>query len=1260
MNMPNRKLLALFLVALALVVSNVGSSSADEGKPAASQAGANGEANVEATLAKMRALVSARQWNDLIGQFQDEDLAAWKNVAPAKVSAAAGLRGKAYAVVKDVARAEKDLKLAVERSPKNGEHWHELGTFYESLPTNAQPALEAYEKSFQCAGKSSGWLPLSATIHSATILLKQGKHREAQQVMERYDSSDLLEMAPIWGDKMRALNEQINEKLGTALLTIAEKGASDYQIVLPDNYPTPDIGADMQQVARLLQTAFKANGAELAVTTESARDVAKPALYLGNTAFARKHGVDMSQSNDWSYVHKAIGRDIILAGCDEAAPGRGPNTKNGPGFDRIGTAKAVVDFLQLYVGTRFLFPENRSFLALGKTSAVDLLTTPTIEYLPTTRIAVPPDLDVKKLPVLDYDITWPPTVSFYNLAQNRFPVINTTFGGHTWHRAIPSDEAAFAAHPEHFALLGGKRVLNGSGGQVQFCISNPEVQKLLYEDLEKHFKQGFRNVDIGQPDGFRGCECEACTKLFGTGSDWSEKIWILHRRLAERAQREYPDRIVTIAVYAVTETLPKTFDSFPPNVRLGLCGTRDPEIAAWKNFGAPQGFTTYLYYWCPNMMPRYFPMRTPLYVEKAAKRLMAAEVHSITRDGNGGIAYGLEGPTYYTMGKMFDGRDAHSAKSLVIEYVGAAFGKSAPAMMSFYDQLYRSLEIYSSYMATREDGWAFKDMYGRGHKHLSSPESVIAFLYPVELVQALEKQLALAEKADASPKVQTRLALVRKEFDYLKGVVKAVHLYNAYQISPDTGSLDRLLGSIDALRAEVDKLFAKGSGPQAWPYTLFPPTGHGAAMLKLTYDGYQEPYKSSFFNWDTTAKRQAPLPNAKQLLAAAAKETVLIDSPRWESVAAQPLLSTNAANAKPLSTQVRALYDDRQLYLRFESDLPAGAAPEAVERERMEAYLMPVAGSPVTYRFAAGLKPDSRTQAARGLIEDLMNLGYGKFDTLWRGEWTHTAAYDPQAHRLTVLMTIPVRSIPPAAIKQGTNWFVNFRRTTSTESVPGETYVWSLIPGGTPFDDPRSNGELSFSVDGGAASSAVHPLKLIREKGYRDSFEVPDQWKARIDKGPSLVLKDWKFRADPSEIGEQEEWFKPARYSEADWIPIQVPSYWAENEAIGNLLGDGWYRVPFAVPQTWQDKTLRLMFAGVDEQAWIYLNGKLVGEHSEKSEKKAFTALYDEPFIVDVPAGQLKLGEQNVLYVRVHNKVGAGGIWRPLHAVEAQASEAAR
>jgi hypothetical protein len=169
---------------------------------------------------------------------------------------------------------------------------------------------------------------------------------------------------------------------------------------------------------------------------------------------------------------------------------------------------------------------------------------------------------------------------------------------------------------------------------------------------------------------------------------------------------------------------------------------------------------------------------------------------------------------------------------------------------------------------------------------------------------------------------------------------------------------------------------------------------------------------------------------------------------------------------------------------------------------------MPAAGSKVSFKFSAGLKPDSRTQAARGLIEDMMNLGYNKFDPLWKAEWTHSAAHDPKAKRLIVMMTIPLRSIPPASVKSDQNWFVNFQRIG-----PAGPSAWSMIPGGAGIEDPRSNGELSFNSDGSA--SAGHPLKAEREKSYRDTFETPAEWKEQIAKGPTVALTDWRFPRRP-------------------------------------------------------------------------------------------------------------------------------------------------
>jgi len=835
-----------------------------------------------------------------------------------------------------------------------------------------------------------------------------------------------------------------------AELTLAAAGKSDYQVVVPDAPPTPEIGECLGQVARLVQTAFKANGFELPVTAEGMRDPAKPGIYLGDTAFARANGLDVSRLKGWGYVHKAVGRDIIIAGRDQPSPGKAANP-SAPAFDRFGTAKAAADFLRLYAGTRFLYPDLAPRATLAAAARVDLLASPAIEFVPTPTIAVPAHLNVQHTPSVKYNTAWAAAAGFYDLANNRFPIVDEVFGGHTYWRAIPLAKHR-EANPEYFALIGGNRLVAPDEG-AQYCISNPAVQELLYQDLISWLDKGYEAVDLGQPDGFRPCQCEACNKLFGTGPDWSEKLWVLHRNLAERVAQARPGKTVALMCYGPTETLPKTFKAFPKNVRIMLCGTNEEDLAPWRHYEVPQGFTAYLYNWCPNLGSRYTPMRTPRFVEAQAKRLAASRIQGIYRDGPGAL-YGLEGPVYYTMGRMFDDPERVQAKDLVHEFCEAAFGKAAPTMLRFYDQLYHGIELYSEYLGTRCPAWTYHDIYGRRRKLLADPFQLLGFLYTPTLLESLEKHLAQAEKTAETDKVRTRLALVRREFDYVRSLARVVHLYHAYQLQPDLGSRDRLLDAIDARNAQIASCYDERGRTKplpGWAFTMFPIPGHNAAHLRLAHDGYQEPFKNTCLNWDTKAMRAAPLPAAGQ------------------------------------------------------SSVPKKQALEQ-----------------------------------------------------WRQDYNRKTS-----------------EIPPA---------------------------WQKLP---------------------------------------DPLPTP--------------LGPWVFRTDPLEKGVKEGWHG-VDIKEADWLSVRVPAFWAETEAVGDYQGYAWYRTTFSLPAEWKGRTLRLLFAAVDEQAWVYVNGHLIREHTEKSEGKPFAELWETPFTADVPPERLLLGKANVLAVRVHNSAANGGIWRPVlaHALPAK------
>jgi|GEM_PF-746610 len=182
------------------------------------------------------------------------------------------------------------------------------------------------------------------------------------------------------------------------------------------------------------------------------------------------------------------------------------------------------------------------------------------------------------------------------------------------------------------------------------------------------------------------------------------------------------------------------------------------------------------------------------------------------------------------------------------------------------------------------------------------------------------------------------------------------------------------------------------------------------------------------------------------------------------------------------------------------------------------------------------------------------------------------------------------------------------------------------------------------------------PIADLRDAARLESPELG--WLALADLGKSFdqvrqaaprpapsPWSEWRFRKDPEDTGVKAEWFRP----DADlkeWTPIQVPDFW--DAAIGQYKGYGWYRTTFVMPKEWQGERLALEFGAVDEQAWVYVNGVPVGEHTAKSTGKEVGVLWEEPFTIEVKPEQLRYGAENTLVVRVHNSTAAGGIHKPV------------
>ena len=140
---------------------------------------------------------------------------------------------------------------------------------------------------------------------------------------------------------------------------------------------------------------------------------------------------------------------------------------------------------------------------------------------------------------------------------------------------------------------------------------------------------------------------------------------------------------------------------------------------------------------------------------------------------------------------------------------------------------------------------------------------------------------------------------------------------------------------------------------------------------------------------------------------------------------------------------------------------------------------------------------------------------------------------------------------------------------------------------------------------------------------------------------------NWTFRHDPGNRGVKEGWHR-ADVKGGAWEPIEVPAFWPKTKKGDFLLGYGWCRATFSVPKEWRGKPLHLLFGAVDEQAWVYVNGQPVGEHTVKSTRLDLNRLWNKPFSIEVNPECIEYGETNLLTVRVHNSAFNGGIWRPV------------
>ncbi len=312
--------------------------------------------------------------------------------------------------------------------------------------------------------------------------------------------------------------------------TAIVKDGNPQCVIVHGAYLTPSDNFALQELREHLK---RSTGKDFKVVAEGTSPVTGDAVYLGNTAFARERGWNLSALGREEWIVRSSGNALILAG----------------GGTR-GTTYAVYDFLEKELGCRW-FDEFNS-------------------RIPEHKNLVTSKLSIRRAPAFwsrEYGDTFdwwdgiPASIRFKhrnkgtNAGKEEYgwggqELFGSPGGSHTFHcysKNWPqSNDGLWHMDKE------GRRIKTSTPFSPAFCMSNPEVVSLVADRLKQYVERDRKEAarlkkpypliyDIGPNDNPQFCQCPGCKKLLETYRTKSGQLLFLLNAVAEKIEKEYPE-----------------------------------------------------------------------------------------------------------------------------------------------------------------------------------------------------------------------------------------------------------------------------------------------------------------------------------------------------------------------------------------------------------------------------------------------------------------------------------------------------------------------------------------------------------------------------------------------------------------------------------------------------------------------------------------------------------------------------------------------
>ncbi len=273
------------------------------------------------------------------------------------------------------------------------------------------------------------------------------------------------------------------------------------------------------------------------------------------------------------------------------------------------------------------------------------------------------------------------------------------------------NEATLKAHPDWFALYGGKRHNQPGQRLNQLCYSNEE----LFGEAVRFARAQFDHYDmdvvsIMPPDGYTAiCQCGLCagkeSPQLGERGRLSNYVWDFVNRVAKEIAKSHPGKRISNCAYGVYTEPPDNIDKLEPNLQVIVVGGRRPTQAgradlkrlreAWakKTDNPLEIFETYPFTGRGFYLPAYIP-RTLGESINATKGLSRGEDIWLTMDFKEN-AVGFNHFLVYFTARMYWGGKEQDPVALFDEYVEKFYGPAALPMRAFFafcEENWRAME----------------------------------------------------------------------------------------------------------------------------------------------------------------------------------------------------------------------------------------------------------------------------------------------------------------------------------------------------------------------------------------------------------------------------------------------------------------------------------------------------------------------------------------------------------------------------------------